>query len=198
MARGDSSGLYVIPYTTPYYELLLLGKLTIHTATGDFAVKTGSRQRKHRGWVGFYNSGRVARGVAEQHGLDHNQPHRVLLGVGDLADSREMTPEERYELTLGFNNMSEVDFYSLCRSRLGIRHPERIPRDFRYDWLTTVWPSPPVLVIPMHFGHFYRPESLRRFKQPVPFNYPAGPVQGTTVPLTPMVRKALAEVGVEL
>jgi len=191
--------LYVIPYNTPYYELLLSGKLTINTTGGKFGVKSGATPRKYRGGGGFYNSTRAARGVAEQHKLDpKQQPQRVLLGVGYLADSREMTSAERYELTLGFNNLTESDFFEICRSKLNIKSPEQISSDERYDWLEQIWPESPVRVIPMWAGHFYRPESLKRFIKPIPIKYPSGPVLGTHMPITPQIRKALTEVGVTL
>jgi hypothetical protein len=190
--------LYVIPYKAPFYELLLSGKLTIPTESGSLAVKTGSTPRKHRGWVGFYNSTRVATGVAELHGLNPIQPQRVLLGVGYLAASRGLTEKERYSLTLGFNNMSEKDFYELCRSRLNIKHPEHISLEDRYNWLDQIWPEPPVCVIPMNFGHFYLPESLKRFSKPIPLKYPSGPVLGTHMPVTAQIQEALTKVGVSL
>ena len=192
----DHLQLPVIPYVFPWYELLLLGKLTIQTANGKFAVKTGLWPRKHRGWTLFYHSkSRVADLIAERHNINPRD-HKlgVLLGVAWLEDSRPLTPEERFELALKFNNYTERRYCKLMQSHYGfdVRNMNAEDRldcvPTPYDWHAMPYPV----------GNFYRPETLKRFQKPIPIKYPPGAVTGTNLAVIPEIEKALRRVGVTL
>src|SRR3989344_5999810 len=201
--QGKSSGvtreILVIPYWAPWYELLLSGQLNISTATGKFGVKTGSMPKKYRGWVAFYTSkARVAVGVIERHKI-HPADLALgsIVGVGYLTDSRELTDAEKYQWYLSANKIDDTAVDELCRKHtVGSRHQlsfeERI--DVLDGELYAFVGSPLVVAGPMDVGHFYRPNSLKRLKKPVPFSYPSGPVQGTSIVITPALRRALRDV----
>src|SRR3989338_1840510 len=118
-AFREPQWLYVVPYNAPWYELLLSGKLMIQTESGEFGVKTGSMPKKHRGWVGFYNSkARVRAEVVERHGLDPNKLNLgMLVGVGYLDDSRELTDDEKYQWYLAANKISDATVINMYRDR---------------------------------------------------------------------------------
>lgn len=195
--------LYVIPYNAPWYELLLTGKLLIKTESGKFGVKTGSMPKKHRGWVGFYNSkARVRKEVVERHGLSVQNLHLgALVGVGYLENSRTLTSAEKFQWYLRANKIKVTDFESLYRRHVHWDPKKLSPEDkveFFYDMLHRFLSDPIIIAGPMDVGHFYRPETLKRFLKPIPVKYPSGPVTGTKLAITPDTHKALQEVGVTL
>lgn len=192
--------LYVIPYNAPWYELLLSGNLMIKTGLGEFGVKTGSMPKQHRGLVGFYNSkARVRKEVAVRHDIDpKNLNLGMLVGVGYLEDSRELTTDEQYQWYLRANNTDDATVIKTAADYL--MDPASVEE--KVNWLEGVLHSfaghDLVIAGPMPVGHFYRPDSLKRFSKPVPIKYPAGPVTGKRLPVTPDILRALKEVGVTL
>lgn len=191
--------LYVVPYNAPWYELLLSCKLMIKTESGNFAVKTGSTPKKHRGWVGFYNSkGRVRKAVAKRHGIDPNNLNLgMLVGVGYLEDSRELTLDERYQWYLRANKTDDATVIKKAGPYL--IHPSTEEKvswldDMLYDWEG----HDLVITGPMPIGHFYRPNTLKHFSKPIPVKYPQGPVGGTKIAITPEIRRAIQKAGVRL
>lgn len=195
--------LYVIPYNAPWYELLLTGKLMIKTESGKFGVKTGSTPKKHRGWVGFYNSkARVRKEIVERHGIDpKNLNLGMLVGVGYLDDSRELTPDEQYQWYLRANKISDKDFNSMYRRRMKWDPKELDITEklhFFYDMLHDFIGESLVIAGPMDVGHFYRPDSLKIFLEPIPIKYPPGAVTGTKIAISPNILQAIRKVGVKL
>lgn len=198
--------LYVVPYNAPWYELLLSGGLMIKTESGEFGAKTGSNPKKHRGWVGFYNSkARVRMKVVERHGINaDNLNLGMLVGMGYLEDSRELTPAEQYQWYLRANKtddstvIKEANYYFKTSGyRVDSNSIEK-----KLDWLDEMLHSfaghPLVIAGPMPIGHFYRPDSLKRFPKPIPIKYPSGPVTGTKLVITPDILRAIREVGINL
>lgn len=192
--------LYVIPYNAPWYELLLSRKLMIQTEAGEFGIKTGSMPKKYRGWVGFYNSmARVRAEVVERHGLDRRKLNLgMLVGVGYLEDSRELTLAEQYQWYLCANKTDDATVIKEAKDYLvdpnsteeKVSWFESMLYDFEGHHL--------VIAGPMPIGHFYRPDSLKRFSKPIPIKYPSGPVTGTKLAITAEIRRAIQKVGVKL
>ena len=192
--------LYVIPYNAPWYELLLSGKLMVKTESGKkFGVKTGSLPKKHRGWVGFYNSkARVRKEVVGRHGLDvRNLNLGMLVGVGYLEDSRELTIAEQYQWYLRANKTDDATVTKEFGRHLidpdSVEEKVSQLKGLLHDFVG----HPLVIAGPMPIGHFYRQDSLKRFSNPVPVRYPSGPVTGTKLAITPEIRRAIQEVGVK-
>lgn len=192
--------LYVVPYNAPWYELLLSKKLMIETQSGEFGVKTGSTPKKHRGWVGFYNSKtRVRTEIIQRHGIDpYNLNLGMLVGIGYLEDSRKLTFAEQYQWYLRANKTNDA---------IVIREFDKYLMDSnsveeKVDWLEGILHSseghPLIIAGPMPIGHFYRPDSLKRFPKPIPIKYPSGPVTGTKIAVTPRILQAIREVGVNI
>lgn len=192
--------LYVIPYNAPWYELLLTGKLSIKTESGEFSVKTGSMPKQHRGWVGFYNSkARVRKEVIKRHNIDpKNLNLGMLVGVGYLEDSRELTPNEQYQWYLRANKIDDATVTKKFGKYLV--GPNSVERkvDLLEGMLHGFAGHPLIIAGPMLIGHFYRPNSLKRFSKPIPIKYPSGPVMGTKLAVTPEILKAIRGVGVNL
>lgn len=197
----ESQWLYVIPYNAPWYQLLLSGQLLIWTASGGvFGVKTGSVPKKHRGWVGFYNSkARVRNEVIERHGIDpHNLNLGMLVGVGYLEDSRELTLAEKYQWYLRANKTDDATVIKEAGNYL----TDSKSTEEKVDWFEGMLHSFAghnlVIAGPMPVGHFYRPDTLKRFLKPIPVKYPSGPVTGTKLAITPDIRRAIQKVGIKL
>lgn len=192
--------LYVIPYNAPWYELLLSRKLMIKTESGESGVKTGSTLKKYRGWVGFYNSkARVRKEVVERHCINaDNLNLGMLVGMGYLEDSRELSLDEQYQWYLRANKIDEAALNKEVRKYWV--DPNSVGE--KIDWLEGVLRGfaghPLVIAGPMPIGHFYRPESLKRFSKPIPIKYPSGPVTGTKLAITPAILRAIQETGVKL
>lgn len=157
------------PNAFPYNELLLDGKLKI----GPFGVKTRSWEWKHRGLVLLYTSGRVHKPVADAYGLDPKKyPCKMIIGMADLVDVRELTERECDRLRSQFNNIS-------------LRQARAIPFSGSLrDWIE-----------PLPIGYFFC--NLRRFKKPVPFKWPAGAVTTVRVPVA-LVARALRKASLRL
>ena len=159
-----------------------------------------SAPKKHRGWVGFYNSKtRVRKEIVERHGIDpENLNLGTLVGVGYLEDSREMTLAEKYQWYLRANRTDDTAVIKAARGCL--LDPSSVEEkvswfdDMLYDFVGHNL----VIAGPMSIGHFYRPDSLKRFCKPIPVKYPPGPVTGTKIAITPDILRALKEVRVNL
>ena len=210
-ASPRPQSIFVVPYNSPWYYLLLKGVLNITRADGSvFAVKTGSVPKKHRGWVGFYNSkSRVRPEVVARHRLSPHDLHLgELVGVGRLMDSRELTDHEKYQWYLAANKITNTDVDRLYYKWIKA-YPEFSPEIGRQKlsisdkvkflglWLSDSFNNEEIITGPMPIGHFYHLDSLKRFPKPVAVKYPQGPVQGTAVPLTPEIRQAISAVGLK-
>lgn len=166
----------MIPYNAPWYELLLSGGLIIETESGEFGVKTGLIPKQHRGWVGFYNSkARVRKKVVERHGIDpENLNLGMLVGVGYLDDSRKLTPAEQYQWYLRANKTDDATIIKEAGDYL----TDPNSTEEKVGWLKGMLYSFAghhlVIAGPMPVGHFYRPDTLKRFSRPVPIQISFG------------------------
>ena len=155
--------LPVFPNWYPYNNMIFDGRLQV----GDCAVKTRSYSWNYRGSVLFYTSGRTARRIAEVYGYkDSWDKHKVIIGVGDLVDVRELTLEEAKQMVCNFNNLSRRNLNRvLCRNEIPTNDPDAPFWFYSYGYY----------VAPLRIGYFFK--NLRRLSNPVPFNCPAGPVK---------------------
>lgn len=176
-SRASAATIPGFPNAFPYSEMALDGKLKL----GSYGVKTRKRYWSHRGLTLFYSSGSTEKLAAARHGYDPKSgPRRVIVGVGELVDVRELTREEIRTLTGQFNNMSV----------------KTAARFVRIAAAKNAWPADDEgnnLILPCRYGYFFR--DLRRFETPVPFAWPSGAVTTTHIPVS-VVAKALREIGV--
>jgi|GEM_PF-2101746 len=163
----ESATLPVFPNVFPYNEFLLNGTLRL----GRFGVKTRSWDWwKYRGPVLLYTSSKNHWPAANAYDMNPADfPHRAIVGVGKLVNIRLLTGKEKDRITMQFNNWNRGQLQAMQRG------------DVFEQWIA-----------PFEFGFFF--ENLRRFKAPVPFNWPPGPVQLNKAPLS-LVAKSLKEVG---
>jgi hypothetical protein len=157
-ASAASTTIPAFPNAFPYNELLLDGKLIAKTRGWVWA---------HRGLTLLYTSTKVHRAAADAHGLDpKDYEQKVIVGCGELVDSRALTEAEKKELFRQFNNL-----------RFGWTE-----KDLPHRWIE-----------PLPIGFFFK--NLKRFKKPVQFNWPSGPVKPIGVPVS-KVAAALKAVGI--
>ena len=120
----------------------------------------------YRGPVLLYPSGRTEQRAVEVYGYERGRDnHKVIIGVVDLVDVRELTTEEAKKMVCNFNNLSPRNLNSVLR-RNGLTNDPEAPF-FIYEY--------GYYVAPLRIGYFFR--NLRRLPNPVPFNWPAGPVR---------------------
>jgi hypothetical protein len=149
------------PNWFPYNDLLLDGKLI---------AKSRSWSWRHRGLTLLYTSSRIARPVAQAHGMDpKDYPRRAIIGVGRLVDVRLLTRREWHVLRRQFNNVP-----------LGGMRKIIAAGEF---------------VEPLPYGFFFR--DLQRFADPVPFAWPTGPVKPINVP-TALVARELRKLDIRV
>lgn len=166
------------PNVFPYNELLLNG----HLDMGGFSVKSRSWEWKHRGPVVLYTSGRIERSVAEAYDLDPtNYPRKQIVGAAELVDIRPLTTDEKKFLVLKFNNVS----WEMVRKYVHINKS--------HCFVDHLAPMP--IILPFHLGFFFK--NVTRFKWPVPFAWPSGPVRSYNVPVS-LVAKELRQAGIRL
>ena len=161
----------VFPNAAPYNELLLSGKLRVGLYEG---VKTRSWEWDHRGPVLFYTSGRTHLPVARAYDLVPSElPRKAIVGVGELFEVRALTADEEIQMYRNFNNWTLADYRKFCRQGW-----------WEADYVEPIW-----------CGFFFR--NLRRFRNPIKFHWPPGPVRLNHAPLS-LVAKSLKEVGYEI
>jgi len=154
--------LPVFPNWYPYNNMVFDGRLQV----GDCAVKTRSYGWNYRGPVLFYTSGRTEQRAVEVYGYEGGRDkHKVIVGVADLVDVRELTTEEAKKMVCNFNNLSPRDLNKVLR-RNGLTNDPEAPF-FIYEY--------GYYVAPLRIGYFFK--NLRRLSNPVPFNWPTGPVK---------------------
>lgn len=135
-----------------------------HLQIGDCDVKTRSWNWDYRGPVLFYTSGKVAHQAVEAYGYKrHPSNHRVIIGVADLVNVRELTNQEARKMVCNFNNISQQK----------LRRP-LIQNEFT-EPDAAFWVSGLGYIAPYRIGFFFH--NKRRFRVPIPFNWPAGPVK---------------------
>lgn len=152
--------LPVFPNWYPYNNMVFDGRLQV----GDCAVKTRSWNWDYRGPVLFYTSGRVAHQAVEAYGYQRNRAnHKVIIGVADLVNVRELTNQEAKTMVCNFNNISPAKLKKVLAEN-DYTEPD-----------SAFWVSGLGYIEPYHIGFFF--QNLRRFDNPVPFSWPAGPVK---------------------
>lgn len=150
----------------PYNELLLDGKLIAKTRSWDW---------KHRGLTLLYTSTSTHSEVVRAHEMDPKlYPRKALVGVGNLVDVRPLTKREKRKLFSQFNNVP---------NRRAVSNRTLRKRGF---WMSSD-------VHPLPIGFFFT--DLKRFVEPVPFDWPVGPIRPIGVPIS-HVAAALKAVGV--
>jgi len=165
-ARAFEATIPAFPNVFPYNELLLDGKLI---------AKTRSWVWKHRGLTLLYTSSSSHGDVARAHEMNPRlYPRKALVGVGNLVDVRPLTKREKRKLFSQFNNV-----------------PNRRAVSNRALQKHGFWESSDVYPLPI--GFFF--ENLRRFKEPVSFDWPSGPVKPIGIPIS-TVAAALKAVGI--
>lgn len=133
---------------------------------GKLIAKTRNWEWKHRGLTLLYTSTKVHVEVVRAHRIDARAfPRKVIVGVGNLVDVRPLTRREWDKLYKQFNNVK--------RGRSG------------GDGFGDVYP--------MRIGFFF--EDLKRFEEPLRFDWPSGPVKPIGIPVA-RVAVALKAVGI--
>ena len=169
------------PNAFPYNELLLDGKLI---------CKTRNWVWNHRGLTLLYTSTRAEGPVASAHGFDiKGRAKKILVGVGNLVDVRALKKPELLKLLGQFNNLSPAQ----VRKRFDVVRLARKPDCFAIDDKTWDGGDFRPFVAPLDIGFFF--EDLKRFKEPVPFNWPTGPVKPIGVDVG-VVAEALRAIGI--
>ena len=154
--QTKSLRLPVFPNWFPFNDMLLDGHLKVGKYEG---VKTRSWDWNYRGPLLLYTSGRAFHQAVEAYQYANGaKKHKVIIGIGELVDVRELTEKEAYKMVCNFNNVKPSELSPLI--------PDTVPPFEAY-----------VLgyIAPYRIGFFF--QNLRRFEQPVPFKWPAGPVK---------------------
>lgn len=158
-----------LAFVFPYHEMLLRKLLAVDGYEG---VKTRSSNWNYRGPVLLYTSkGKYHKVPARAYGLKPEEfPNGVIVGVANIADSRQLNWQEKIQITCNFN-------------RVNSRAAEEMLLGTDGDY-----------VVPLPIGLFLK--DIKRFKYPVPFKPRPGAIGIMRVP-TKLVAKALKEVGVD-
>ncbi len=144
--------LPVFPNWFPYNDLLLDGHLKVDQWEG---VKTRNWEWNYRGPVLLYNSLRTANPAVRAYQYkDSPSMHKMIIGAGELIDVRLLTQREVLQMVCNFNNVTH----------------EQVKRVLEQN--DSSWDE---YIVPFDTGFFFK--NLRRFKEPVPFNWPSGPVK---------------------
>lgn len=162
--------LPVFPNWFPYNDMLLDG----HLKVGDYAgVKTRSWKWDYRGPVFLYTSGRTAPQPARTYRY-HNSPHvhKIIIGVAELVEVRDLTNAEALKMVCNFNRLTPLGVRDLI-------HPQA---KWKWDNVTLdLWRESLYGfygcggIAPLPIGFFFQNQA--KFRSPVPFNWPAGPVK---------------------
>ena len=155
-----STKVPVFPNWYPYNNMVFDN----HLQVGNFAVKTRSWNWDYRGPVLFYTSGRVAHQAVEAYGYQRDRSnHKVIIGVADLVNVRELTNQEGKKMVCNFNNISPAKLKKILAEN-GYTESD-----------SAFWVSGLGYIEPFRIGFFF--QNLRRFTNAVSFNWPAGPVK---------------------
>ena len=161
----------VFPNWFPYNDMLLDGHLKVEPHEG---CKTRSWYWDYRGPVLFYNSLRTARpGVEAYKYEDGSAKHKVIVGIGELVDVRPLTYKEALQMVCNFNNLSFEKVEKILREN-GFSTEENPEEDVVDSPLFGFYEFGPYIA-PFETGFFFK--NLKRFKEPVPFNWPQGPIK---------------------
>jgi len=136
-----------------------------HLQVGDCTVKTRSWDWNYRGPVLFYTSGRVARQAVEAYSYKRNPSnHKIIIGVANLVNVRELTNREARKMVCNFNNISPAQLKELLTEAGGCREPD-----------SPFWVNNLGYIAPYRIGFFF--QDKKKFLTPVPFNWPPGPIK---------------------
>jgi hypothetical protein len=151
-----SMRLPVFPNSYPFCNMVFDG----HLQVGDYAVKTRKYNWKYRGAVLFYTSTSTSLPCVQAYDYSKGQDnHKVIIGAANLVDVRPLTNEEIMKMVCNFNNLTF----------------EEAKEDFKKAEEVHPFKLEKVKVVPFEFGYFF--SNLKRFEEPVPFNWPSGPVK---------------------
>ncbi len=154
--------LPVFPNWYPYNEMVFDG----HLQVGDFAVKTRSWNWNYRGPVLFYTSGRVAQQAIDAYKYQKGPfNHKSIIGIADLVETRLLTNREAKKMVCNFNNWTPRTLNQVLKFYDLLDDPFRVNEHG--------------FIAPFRIGFFFK--NAKRFKEPVPFNWPAGPVRPITI-----------------
>lgn len=164
--RSFTMILPVFPNFYPYNDMLLDGHLQI----GRHSVKTRSYPWSYRGPVLLYNSTRTEPRMLKKFGYQRGAEHnRVIVGVVELVDSRELTVDELKTMVCRFNRIRPSTLEKLLKEYGITGHEDDIK-----SVLTAIYEYGPY-VAPLPYGYFFT--NRQRFPEPVQFNWPSGPVR---------------------
>ena len=163
--------LPVFPNWFPYNDMLLDGHLRVDRWEG---VKTRSWEWDYRGPVLLYNSLRTAKPAVNAYKYeDGPSNHKMIIGAGELIDVRLLTHEEALQMVCNFNNMPPSQVKKIIQQR-GLSVEKNDKEDVVDSPLFNFYDFGPY-VAPFSTGFFFK--NLRRFKEPVSFNWPVGPIK---------------------
>lgn len=164
--------LPVLPNRVPYNEMLFRGLLDINS--NGLQLKTRPWNWRYRGWVLLYNGKRLPAWLpCEGYNIDPETiPQGVLVGVAELVDVRELTPEEKVDLACRFTNekiskKTRRRAISNCKRSLCLTDATAL-QEVLEKRIRRFYPS----VLPARFGFFFR--NVRRFRKPIPFQFNRG------------------------
>ncbi len=143
---------------------------------GKIFAKTRNWNWGYRGPVLLYTSkGRVCKKVAKDYGLNQKDSHLgAIVGIGILENVRILKKREKEKLFKQFNpHVTKKDIYEYFHYGTDYGH-----------------------ILPGEFGFFF--SNLKRLKNPIPFKYPAGAVLFCKISITPLIRKELQDIGINL
>jgi len=176
--------LPVFPNWFPFNDMVFDG----YSQVGEYAgVKTRSWNWDYRGPVLFYNSLRTAKPAVKAYGYENGPSnHKVIIGVGNLIDVRPLTLAEAKQMLANFNKLPLAEVERIVRDCEELDFsPENVVYRF-YNF------GP--YIAPLKIGFFF--QNLNRFSNPVPFDWPAGPIKPIYIPVS-KVAKELKEVGID-
>lgn len=181
-----TNNLPVFPNWFPYNDMLLDGHLRVDQWEG---VKTRSWEWDYRGPVLLYNSGRTAQEAVRTYKYKNDpSKHKVIIGVGELVLVRTLREKEARQMVCNFNNMSLAEVKEILKKNY-VFDKEHIKEALYYFYDFGPY------IAPFDTGFFFK--SLKRFKEPILFNWPPGPIKPifTDVRKNPKLLNQLAMMG---
>lgn len=175
----------LFPNSFPYNDMLF----DKHLRVGKYAgVKTRSWNWSYRGPILFYNSTKTAPRAVQAWGYKNTPDrHRVIIGIGNLVDVRDLTVDEAKQMLANFNNKPLDEIGRMVRDlkkELGCDEEEIIYEFYVFG----------PYIAPFRNGLFFK--NLKRFKTPVPFDWQPGPQKPQRIPLS-LVSNTLKEIGID-
>ena len=157
--------MLVMANKVPYNDMVFDG----HLRLGKYLIKTRSYNLNYRGPVLFYNSSRTEPKAVSAYKYENGPSnHKVIIGIADLVEVRPLTEIEARKMVLNFNNLTPQTLAKRLH-KYGLSY-------FQHTWF---WLQIGDLIKPYHIGLFF--ENAKRFEEPVPFSWPAGPVRPITI-----------------